>query len=298
MKLESILVPRIWGGDGLMRRYNKKAPTTEPIGESWELTVREKEKSVVINGEHCGRTLASLIEEDPTLVSSERSFTTFPLLLKLIYASEALSVQVHPTDTFAEKHGFECGKSERWYILEAESGAFVYLGLEDGYEINKFAQAVRDGKDIQCMLRKIYVKRGDVISIPAGTAHAIGAGVLLAEVQENSDVTYRIFDYNRLDADGNPRPLHRELAADALIQAAQNPNSDMPFDSFALKVCGREELCADSNSFISLLVTDGEGVLIHNGVSYPLAEAESYFVPANCGELCIVGNIELIVSRI
>jgi mannose-6-phosphate isomerase len=268
------------------------------IGESWELSVRENERSVVLNGIYRGRTLASLIEDDPSLVSKNRRFDTFPLLIKLIYASEPLSVQVHPTDAFAEEHGFESGKSERWYILDADKDAFVYIGLNCECSIEELADAVRDGRDIISMLNRQYVKRGDVISIPGGTPHAIGAGVTLAEVQENSDVTFRIFDYNRVGDDGKPRPLHRELAADALTQAAQAPNPDMPFDSFSMLVNGREETWVGEDSFLSLLITDGEGALRHGGVDYPLLAGDSYFVPADCGKIELVGNMELIVASI
>ena len=209
MRLSALPMERLWGGDKLGKIYNKNCGSG--TGETWELSVREKEKSVVSNGILAGKTLSEIVDTDKSLVGERFAGGEFPLLIKFIDAADDLSVQVHPDDEYAAKVENDVGKTEMWHIVEAEPGAKLVYGLADGVTPQDFVLAVREGKT-QSALKYVEVHAGETYFIPAGLVHAIGGGILLAEVQQNCDLTYRVYDFDRLDKNGKPRELHTEKA--------------------------------------------------------------------------------------
>ena len=208
----------VWGGNRLCP-YKGLADSSEPIGESWEVSAVPSSPSVIANGEYAGRNLIAVISEAPEDILgqavNERYHGQLPLLVKFIDAHRDLSIQVHPNDEMAQREHGKMGKSEMWYIIDAKPGSYLYAGFKQEITPEAYKRHVADGT-ITDVLARHEVKTGDVFYLPAGRVHAIGAGILLAEVQQSSDVTYRIFDYNRPGMDGKPRELHTELASQAL----------------------------------------------------------------------------------
>lgn len=216
--LHQNLFELVWGGSRL-RPMKDMEPDGRPIGESWEVSAIPGKESVVTNGPLTGQTLTQLITAYGEQLLGRSVMKTyggkFPLLVKLIDAERDLSIQVHPNDALAqERHGC-MGKSEMWLVLDAQPGAFLYSGFNQPISKYEYQKRVEDGSICE-VLQKHEVHPGDVFFIPAGRVHAIGAGILLAEVQQSSDITYRIYDYNRPGLDGKPRQLHTELAVDAI----------------------------------------------------------------------------------
>ena len=208
----------VWGGTRL-RPYKGLEPSADPIGESWEVSAVPSSTSIISNGAWQGRDLVSIINEHPEAILgkavSEQYHGQLPLLVKFIDARKDLSIQVHPDDAMAQREHGKMGKSEMWYIIKADEGAHLYAGFSQTITPYEYQKRVEDGS-ITEVLADHPVKAGDVFYLPAGRVHAICGGILLAEVQQSSDVTYRIFDYNRPGMDGKPRELHTALAAQAL----------------------------------------------------------------------------------
>ena len=191
LRLIGVTKSPVWGGTRLLREWNKNADAPT-VGESWELTVREKEIATVTNGEHCGRNLAELIAEyGEALTGGNFGATDFPLLIKLLDANDNLSVQVHPDDSYAASVEHDRGKTEMWYVVDADEGAEIICGLADGINTADFANAVANGRTLE-VLKHLEVRPGEVCFIPAGLPHAIGKGILIAEIQQNCDLTYRV----------------------------------------------------------------------------------------------------------
>lgn len=208
----------VWGGNQL-RPYKGLGPSDEPIGESWEVSAVPTSTSIVSNGEYAGKDLITVINDHPDAILgkkvNEKYHGKMPLLVKFIDAKRDLSIQVHPNDEMAMREHGKMGKSEMWYVIKADAGAHLYAGFNQEITPYEYQKRVEDGS-ITEVLADHPVKAGDVFYLPAGRVHAICGGILLAEVQQSSDVTYRIFDYNRPGMDGKPRELHTELAAKAL----------------------------------------------------------------------------------
>ncbi len=200
---------RVWGGRALERSFGKALPDGEAIGESWELADREDDQSVVASGPRAGLTLNELWQGERTLFGARAAAAgdRFPLLIKLLDARQTLSVQVHPPAHLAPGLDGE-PKTEAWYVAAAEDGAHLFAGLRAGVSRKAFAAALDADDDVSALLHRIDVRTGDVLSIPSGRVHALGAGCLVFEVQENSDTTYRVFDFNRPGLDGELRELH------------------------------------------------------------------------------------------
>lgn len=208
----------VWGGNSL--KPMKGLPQdNETIGESWEVSAVPSSKSVVMNGPLAGKDLATLTSEYGKLMLgeavSEKYGDTFPLLVKFIDAAKDLSIQVHPDDLLAKERHNCFGKTEMWYVMKAEPGSFLYSGLNQPISKYEYEKRIEDGS-ICDVLQRHEVKEGDVFYIPAGRIHAIGSGLMIAEIQQSSDITYRIFDYNRPGLDGKPRQLHTQEAVDAI----------------------------------------------------------------------------------
>ena len=198
---------RIWGGRELETHFGKRLPADKRIGESWEIVDREEAQSVVRDGPLRGKTLHELwIQHRHEIFGDVADSPRFPLLAKLIDAREKLSLQVHPPPKVAAQLGSE-PKTELWYIVDATPGAEIFAGLRRGATREQFESAVRNGSAAD-LVHRIKVKSGDAMFMPSGRLHTMGAGVLIAEIQQNSDTTYRVFDWNRLGADGKPRRLH------------------------------------------------------------------------------------------
>ena len=218
LKFEPILKEIIWGGDEICR-FKNIYPQRSGIGESWELSHVKNNVSIVANGALKGKSLEELIEIYKEKLMGrkvlERFGTTFPLLIKFIDAHTPLSIQVHPNDLLAKKRHNSFGKTEMWYVVRATSDAFLYSGFARRMTPERYVQSLEDDTFID-YLQRHEVKPGDVFFLPAGRVHAIGSGCFIAEIQQTSDITYRIYDYNRKDANGNPRELHTELAKDAI----------------------------------------------------------------------------------
>jgi len=208
--------PYIWGGEKLRTVLNREDAPEGIVAESWEVSDREDGMSVVESGPLAGRTLREVIEPDPEAVLGSRmQADRFPLLIKVLDAAKTLSVQVHLNDQTAAEFGGEA-KTEMWYVLEAEEGAAVYCGLEEGTEPESFRQAIAENT-LEPLLKKIPVSAGDAVFVPGGRVHAIASGCLLLEVQQNSNTTYRIYDWGRVGTDGKPRELHVDQALDVTL---------------------------------------------------------------------------------
>jgi len=218
LKFEPILKEIIWGGDEICR-FKNLHPQRSGIGESWEVSHVKNNVSVVSEGELKGKSLEELIETYRERLLGQKVIdrfgTTFPLLIKFIDAREPLSVQVHPNDALAKERHNSFGKTEMWYVIQAAPGAYLYSGFARSITPEEYVRSLEDDTFIN-YLQRHEVKPGDVFFLPAGRVHAIGAGCFIAEIQQTSDITYRIYDYNRKDANGNPRELHTELAKDAI----------------------------------------------------------------------------------
>jgi mannose-6-phosphate isomerase len=214
LKFKPIYQERLWGGDWHQRALGAPVPAQAKIGESWEISDRPGENSVVANGPWAGTTLRALIEKHPEalLGPGGKPAQRFPLLIKFIGASDRLSLQVHPRDEYAQTHhAGELGKTEMWYILESRPGAELLIGFKQPQTLSEVKVAVMENRFEQ-LVNAAPVAPGDAFFLPAGRVHGIGAGVLLAEIQENSDVTYRVYDYGRRDEKGAPRALHIDQA--------------------------------------------------------------------------------------
>lgn len=303
LKLQSVLKDIIWGGTLLSEKFGK-GTEGQKIAEAWVLANRPDGKCIVENGEFSGKTLDEVLSE---------SSKPFPLLIKLIDACDNLSVQVHPDDSYAHSHGLDAGKTEMWYILEAKPGAKLVYGMNKCMEFSAddIRSAAKDGT-LDKYLNYVPVKKGDVFFIPAGLVHAIGGGILIAEVQQNSNTTYRLYDYGRRDKDGNQRELHIEEALNVIDKTL--PHSDntpkifFEKDGVSHKVlCDCDffsveqiSLCTDysvsADKMIHILCTEGDGKFAVDGVDYSLTMGDSYLITEKCSIDFSSQGCEIILS--
>jgi len=227
IKFDPILKDKIWGGEKLKELFNKKS-TRNDIGESWELSDVEGNVSIVSNGALKGQTLKELLNQFKGTLVGENVYANFgdnfPLLIKFIDAKEALSIQVHPDDALAKERHNSFGKTEMWYVMQAEAEGDLIVGFNKDSSKEEYVKHLEEKKLLE-ILNQEKVKKGDVYFIPTGRIHAIGAGVLLAEIQRTSDITYRVYDWDRLDDEGNSRELHTELALDAIDYSSEKKYS-------------------------------------------------------------------------
>lgn len=317
--LSYVTKDNIWGGTALLdpeNGWNVKADTPV-VGEAWKLTVRAKENSRILNGEYAGKELGEVLRVSPELIGNAYKDPTFPLLIKLIDAQDNLSVQVHPDDAYAARVENDRGKTEMWVILDAKPGASIVYGLRDGLTAEDFKEAVMQ-KRYASVLNEIPVKKGDVFFIPSGMLHAIGKGILIAEIQQNCDLTYRVWDYDRRQADGSLRALHVEKALDVVrpfseakiraIQfeaAADGETEDSSvlahcryFKTERLTTCQPVAHCVPDSTFHNLLCIEGEGTLITPDGEYPIRKGDNYYLPAGLGSYTIEGHMVLLRASI
>ena len=260
---EPNLHTKVWGGEQLATWKN--LPHQPYVGESWEVSAVPSAPSVITNGTWAGYSLPEVISKMPDAILGKAVAKQYqnllPVLVKFIDANEDLSIQVHPDNDMAQREHNKMGKNEMWYILSAEPESYIYAGFQEQLSEHEYKQRVADGSIINA-LAKHHVKAGDVFYIPAGRVHAIGKGIRLLEVQQSSDVTYRIYDYNRLDLDGQPRELHTQLAAQALdYQVYKEYKSEYQENT------NTANLCLDTEYF-TVRVVDLEETIRRNMVKY------------------------------
>lgn len=294
----------LWGGHRRLREDFDVPGDLDPLAEAWVLSCHPDGLSVLADGPWAGRTLAEYIKEagQEVLGTNCGRFENFPVLIKFIDADRNLSIQVHPSDAYALAHEGQYGKTEMWIALEAEPGAHLYYGFQREVTREEFARAIENGTLTE-LLRKFPVKAGDVFFIPSGTLHAIGPGLVIAEVQQNSNVTYRVFDYNRVGADGRPRPLHVEKA----LEVTDLHPTDRPDFGPHLGKCdyfvvdgygGPFTARCGTDSFHALLIMEGEGTLTCGGESREVRKGNCLFLPAGSGDYAVAGSCETLVTYI
>ncbi|MCL1858401.1 MAG: class I mannose-6-phosphate isomerase [Oscillospiraceae bacterium] len=314
LKLKPVLKDAIWGGNRLASEYKKSDNPNKKIAESWELTVHKNGVNIIENGEYANQTIEDLFKLDKSIVSPDYKSDKFPILIKFIDAEQNLSVQVHPDDEYAKKHENEFGKTEMWYIIDCKPGAKIVYGLNNNYTREDLQNLIDNNKFENC-LNYIEVKRGDVYFIPAGLVHAIGEGILIAEIQQNSDTTYRFYDYSRVDTNGNPRELHIDKALDVCIKTKTeyvNPkikDDKIPWlevlsqceyffvSRFDLKTLKKTNINCPGY-FCSVICLDGKGEIIYKNKKYKIIKGDSYFFPAGINNIKITGSIEFILTTL
>lgn len=300
LKFQPIYKEKIWGGSSLQKLFKRTLPSSR-IGESWEICCRQNDINVVINGTYKGYTLKALTESYPDAVlgSCRRYADQFPLLFKIIDANDKLSVQVHPDDAYAKERECDNGKTEAWYVMRAKENAGIIYGLNPGVSKEMLKEAVETGK-VSGLLRYVPVKEGDLIYIPSKTVHALMEGVVIYEVQQNSDVTYRLYDYDRLDEKGEKRPLHIERALE-VINYDSSPDTDFSRHSLScpffkidrLNLLG-EGLDDTAGSFVVYCILEGEGELAYQQGVENVCSGDSVLLPASLGKIRLSGNMKLL----
>lgn len=304
-KFNPILKTTIWGGSRIAGFKHIDTDLVN-VGESWELSGIKGNESVVADGPDKGQTLTQLIERYGSALMGERNYKrfgdTFPLLIKFIDAREDLSVQVHPDDEMAQRLGHSNGKTEMWYVLEAPAGARLANGFREPVDPADYERLVETG-DIEKVLNFNHIKKGEVYYIPAGRVHAIGSGALVAEIQQTSDDTYRLYDYHRKGADGKERELHTELAKEAInfedcagAPVKYTRREDIPVNVvtspfFTTNILELDhEMIRDyseADTFVAIIVTHGKAVLECAGQTLTAEQGETVLIGADANSLVI-----------
>lgn len=311
-KFRPLLKQTLWGGNRIIP-FKHLSQQMDNVGESWEISGVKDCESIVADGEHQGKTLNQLVHELKGRLVGEENYRRFgdefPLLVKFIDACQDLSIQVHPDDEMARRQGKGHGKTEMWYVLDSAPGARLYNGLKQHITPDEYRQMVADGT-ITDALATYEVREGDVFYIPSGRIHSICSGSFVAEIQQTSDVTYRIYDFHRRDKNGNFRELHTELAAESIdytvlsdyrtnYEPRQNESVllvDSPYFTTAVYDLTEPMLIdySDLNSFVILIAVAGEGTLTADGETVPFRAGESVLLPATTGELKIDGTVKFL----
>ena len=306
--LQSVMQEKIWGGTHLRDVFDYDIPS-DHVGEYWAISAHPNGVSTIKNGRYAGQTLDVLYAEHRELFGN-RQEPVFPLLTKILDANDWLSVQVHPDDAYGLEHEGELGKTECWYIIAAEPGAEIIYG-HNAKSKEELRQQI-ESKDWENLLTKVPVKAGDFFYVPSGTMHAIGAGIMVLETQQSSDTTYRVYDFDRKDDQGNLRELHLEKSIDVLNIG--EPANSRPVttkvddlkstllvasDFFAVykwEISGKAdfEKTADYSLFS---VLDGQGSLLVDDQEYQIAKGSHFILPSDVETWQIEGELELIVSH-
>lgn len=317
LKFKPRVKERIWGGHAIVERKGKALSRIDKdklYGESWDLSSVKGDISVVANGFLKGNNLEEVIEVYMGELVGEANFERygleFPLLVKYLDCNDKLSVQVHPNDELAEERHNSFGKTEAWYIADCKPGAAIYLGFKDlNITREEYISAVAESR-LEQLLNRVEVKKGDVFFIPAGTVHALGAGIEVVEVQQTSDVTYRIYDWDRVDASGKGRELHTALAVDAidfeadadllhkqynLQRGGEAKVIDSPYFTMVMQDVASKRVIDRSmlDSFIIYICLSGSVRLTANGAEESLAMGELVLIPAEVDEICFEGDAQL-----
>lgn len=310
LQFQPILKDRIWGGKKL-KTYLNKPITSEITGESWEISTVENDVSIIANGFFEGKSLNELINEFPEQVLGTEVFNRFgkqfPLLFKYLDAREDLSIQVHPNDELAKERHNSFGKTEMWYVMQADDNARLIVGFKEKSSSEEYIQHL-ENKTLLNILDTKKVKKGDVFFLETGTVHAIGAGTVIAEIQQTSDVTYRLYDFDRVDAAGNKRELHIDLALDAInydvVEAqttylnAENQSNKMVdcqyFTTNFIPLNGKIDYNKNQNSFTVYMCVDGDFELILNKEKYNYRKGDTVLIPAFLTDFQLNGNASVL----
>ena len=308
----------LWGGTKLRDEYRKKI-NLDPLAETWECSVHPDGLSTVENGEHSGDKLVDVLTKNPDYLGSKvNSIKDFPILVKFIDAKKDLSVQVHPDDSYALEHENQNGKTVMWYVVDADEDASLIYGFAHPVTKEILKEALNTGS-LDKHLQKVKVHKGDIYYVPAGTVHGIGAGALIAEIQESSNITYRVYDYERIDKNGKARELHFDKAVQVMNMGVAKDVSQKPRLIHYYPGCSREVLCRCQyfiteriqvktgfsfsileRSFQVLLCIEGDGqieVADENKKPIRFAKGDCLFLPARLGRCFILGNAVLLKVR-
>ena len=310
LKLKPSFKDYLWGGHRLVDDYQKEYDG-EILAESWELSCHPDGPSYITNGEHAGKTLREFIETEgkEVLGTNCERFEDFPILAKFIDARDSLSIQVHPDDAYALKYEGQYGKTEMWYVMDCEPGAYLYYGFNREVSAEEFAERI-EKETLEEVLNKVEVHKGDVLFIEARTLHAICKGILIAEIQQNSNLTYRIYDYGRVGADGKKRELHVEKALKVTDRFPVVKNTDayphvadceyFTVDKLYLDgtLMGSVKGTVDKSSFVSILFMEGEGQISCGGEVLPYRKGDSFLLTADSGDYEVYGSCEALVTTI
>ncbi len=312
MKLKPAVKDYIWGGTRLKEDFSVESDLPR-VAESWVLSCHKNGACIVQNGEFEGQVLHQAVHENPDFLGTHAAdYKDFPILVKLIDAHDDLSVQVHPDDEYAAEVENSQGKTELWYVVDCEEGASLICGFSEELTVEKFRQAIQSGTLLD-YVHRYDVKKGDVFLIEAGTLHAIGKGTVIAEIQQSSDVTYRVYDYDRTDDEGNPRELHVDKAIDVAItsppidepgpagaeEQVENHTEQLLADCeyFKTRLCRNSKdstIFIDGTSFACVLVVDGEASFD----DVQLKKGQCAFIPAGYGTVEVSGEAEYLLTTI
>ncbi len=310
IQFDPILKERIWGGEKLKTFFNK--PTTSSItGESWEISTVKGDVSIVANGAFKGKSLTEIIDENPNEILGaavyEKFGKEFPLLFKFIDAREDLSIQVHPNDELAKARHDSFGKTEMWYVMQADANARIIVGFKENSNKEEYVKNLQN-KTLLNILDDVKVNPGDVFFLETGTVHAIGAGLVIAEIQQTSDITYRLYDFDRKDAQGNTRELHVDLALDAInynkvdtfktykkINNQSNSVVDCAyFITNFLPLDGKIDIAKNGESFTVYMCVEGSFEIEINGNTSKYKMGDTVLIPAGLKEFSINGNASIL----
>lgn len=305
--MEPIYKDYIWGGTRL-KEYLKKDIKTETAAESWEMSTNDAGLSKI----QTGQTLKELFEDssikEEIFGTKTKNMKEFPLLIKFIDAKDNLSVQVHPNDEYALKYENDKGKTEMWYVMDCDENAKIICGIKESIKQEEIANIIHTGK-IREILNEVSIHKGDVIFIPSGTIHAILKGTLICEIQQNSNLTYRVYDWDRIGKDGKPRELHIEKAIDVIKQDLKQKivtTSNQKLDTSSnvitcdyfkvdtISIGSKYKQMSNPETFEAIMVVEGNGKIQTNGKEYTIKLGDSFIIPASLGEYEIEGNIKLL----
>ncbi|MDO4336822.1 MAG: class I mannose-6-phosphate isomerase [Eubacteriales bacterium] len=310
LKLSPSFKDYLWGGHKLVEDYHKQYDG-EVLAESWELSCHPDGPSTIMNGAYAGKTLKEYIEAEgrEVLGTNCRRFQDFPILIKFIDAKDNLSIQVHPDNSFALKNEGQYGKTEMWYVMDCREGAYLYYGFKKQITKEEFAARIENDTLLE-VLHAVPVQKGDVLFIEAGTIHAIGKDIVIAEIQQNSNVTYRVYDYGRVGKDGKKRDLHIEkaLAVTNRVPILRSKNSNphvascdyFTVDKLMLDGTVMKKMTGtiDKDSFASILFMEGKGTIWSGDEVLRFQKGDSFFLSAGSGVYEIAGTCEALVTTI
>ena len=310
LQFDSIFKDRIWGGQKLKTQFNKPI-VSKTTGESWELSAVEGAISIVSNGAFKGKLITELIDLYPNEILGTTVFNRFgkhfPLLFKFLDAKEDLSVQVHPNDALAKERHNSFGKTEMWYVMQADEGAEIIVGFKENSTQEEYLKSLENRK-ILTILNKIEVKEGEVFFLETGTVHAIGAGLVIAEIQQTSDITYRIFDFDRMDSNGTKRELHVDLALEAINYQKvetqkiyfKEPNSSNPvvdcpfFTTNFIPLTEKMAVEKNGNSFTVYMCVDGAFEISIEKENFRYKKGDTVLIPAALKNYSLSGNASIL----
>ena len=306
LKLKPACKDYLWGGNRLKTDFHKEYEG-EILAETWELSCHKDGPSIILNGKDAGKTFRDYVLENQSKAIGTNCdrFEEFPILIKFIDARDNLSIQVHPDNAYALKNEGQYGKTETWYIVDAKEGAGIYYGVKEAMTKEEFADKIANNTVLDA-LNFQKVKKGEMYFIESGTIHAIGKDVLIAEIQQNSNVTYRVYDFGRVGADGKPRELHIEKAKEVTNLTPMTEKKDFGshladcdyFTVDALTFDGVQKGETDGTTFHSILILEGEGTLHTDTESISFRKGDSLFVTADNGSYTLKGKADALLTTV